>query len=119
SRQVRQPPPAFPRRRVGIHSSRATSVGQKAAGEDQLVPEGRRCHLAAWHGQGRPPLPSSRFPPGGGTGEREHAGAEQRDQAESHRSAGERTRTSKERWPQRDLNPPRLPIPPRPRAREG
>ena len=30
-------------------------------------------------------------------------------------NAGERTRTSKGRVPQRDLNPPRLPVPPRPR----
>src|SRR5919198_789663 len=30
-------------------------------------------------------------------------------------SAGERTRTSKGRLPQRDLNPSRLPVPPRPR----
>jgi hypothetical protein len=30
-------------------------------------------------------------------------------------NAGERTRTSKGPSPQRDLNPPRLPIPPRPR----
>src|SRR5438034_1348940 len=34
-------------------------------------------------------------------------------------SAGERTRTSKERQPHRDLNPARLPIPPRPRDANG
>src|SRR5262249_26070404 len=35
------------------------------------------------------------------------------------RDAGERTRTSKGREAQRDLNPPRLPVPPHPRGRNS
>ena len=46
----------------------------------------------------------------------DRAGSSDRRRRDPRRSAGERTRTSKGLAAQRDLNPPRLPVPPHPRG---